>query len=188
MAAQTRVRQAQANLERQGVQAIPNITAQLASGIDNGTNSGMINLQFGAPIPVFNKNQGNIAAARAEYCRALMEVSRIENAIQARLAAVSNDFDTALAAVNKYQTEILPSARETLTLAEQAYKAGEFSFLEVLTVRRTYFESNLQMLRSQVQLATANAQVSGFVLTGGLDATVDQSGDDSLRGLTFSQQ
>ncbi len=187
-AAQTRVRQAQINLERQGVQAIPNLTVQMAGGIDNGTNSGLINLQVGAPIPVFNKNQGNIAAARADYCRALLEVRRIENAIQARLAAVSNEYDTALAAVIKYDTEILPSARETLDLAEQAYKAGEFSFLEVLIVRRTYFESNLQMLQSQAQLAQANAKVYGFVLTGGLDATVDLSGDDSLRGQTFSQQ
>ena len=66
-AAQTRVRQAQINLERQGVQAIPNLIVQMAGGTDNGTNSGMLNLQVGAPIPVFNKNQGNVAAARAEY-------------------------------------------------------------------------------------------------------------------------
>jgi outer membrane protein, heavy metal efflux system len=188
LAAQTRVRQARINLERHGVQAIPNVTVQMAGGVDNGTNSGMMNLQVGAPIPVFNKNQGNIAAARAEYCRAMLEASRIENAIQARLGEVSNSFDSALAAVIKYQSEILPSARETLTLAEQAYKAGEFSFLEVLIVRRTYFESNLQLLQSQTQLAQAHAQVNGFLLTGGLEPTVDFSGDDSLRGLTFSQQ
>jgi cobalt-zinc-cadmium efflux system outer membrane protein len=145
-------------------------------------------LQVGVPIPVFNKNQGNIAAARAEYCRAMMEVTRIENSIQQRLAVVSNEFDSALAAVDKYEDEILPSARETLSLAEDAYRAGEFSFLEVLIVRRTYFESNLLYLESQVQLAQANAQVNGYVLTGGLDSTVDLSGDDSLRGQTFSQK
>lgn len=188
MAAQTRVQQARANLERQGVQAIPNVNVTMASGIDNSTHSGLINLQVGVPIPVFNKNQGNIAAARAEYCRAMMEVSRIENSIQQRLAVVSNTFDSSLAAVNKYEDEILPSARETLSLAEDAYRAGEFSFLEVLIVRRTYFESNIQYLEAQVQLAQANAQVNGYVLTGGLDATVDLSGDDSLRGQTFSQE
>ena len=187
-AATARVQQARANINRQDVQAIPNLTVQMAGGVDNGTNSGMLNLQVGAPIPVFNKNQGNIAAAHADYCRALMEVKRIENSIQMRLAAVSRDFDSALAAVSKYSTEILPSAMQTLEMAETAYKAGEFSFLEVLTVRRTYFESNLQYLSAQTQLAQADAKVKGFVLTGGLDATVDLSGDDSLRGLTMSQQ
>ncbi len=188
MVAQTRVQQARANLLRQEVQATPNWTVQLAGGKDNGTNSGMMNLQVGAPIPVFNKNQGNIAAARAEYCRAVMEVQRVEKAIAARIAELSRDFDSALAAVNQYHVEILPSAKETLSLAEQAYTSGESGFLEVLTVRRTYFESNLQYLLAQEHLAQANARKEGLVLSGGLDPVNDQSGDDSLRGATFSQQ
>lgn len=188
MVAQTRVQQARANLLRQEVQATPNWTVQLASGKDNGTDSGMLNLQVGAPIPVFNKNQGNIAAARAEYCRAVMEVQRVEKAIAARIAELSRDFDSALAAVNQYHVEILPSAKETLNLAEQAYTSGESSFLEVLIVRRTYFESNLQYLLAQENLAQANARKEGLVLTGGLDPVNDESGDDSLRGSTFSQQ
>ncbi len=187
-AAQARISRARANLQRQGVQAIPNVTAQLAAGVDNGTNSGLINFQIGAPIPVFNKNQGNIAAARAEYCRAVMDAERIQNAIKARLAVVSREFDSSLAAVSKYSQEILPNAQESLELAEVAYKAGETSFVQVLVSRRTYFDSNLQYVLAQSQLAQAKSKVDGYVLTGALDAVIDQSGDDSLRGLTFSQQ
>ncbi len=187
-AAQARVSQARMNLERQGVQAIPNLTVQFAAGVDNGTNSGLMNLQVGAPMPVFNQNQGNIAAARAEYCRALMDVQRIDNAIRARLAEVAQAYDSASAAVSKYSREILPNAEEALELAELAYKAGETSFIQVLVARRTYFDSNLQLVLAQSQLAQANAKVDGFVLTGALDSMMDQSGDDALRGLTFSQQ
>ncbi|MCA9134211.1 MAG: TolC family protein [Planctomycetales bacterium] len=187
-AAQARISRARANLRRQGVQAIPNVTAQLAAGVDNGTGDGLINLQIGAPIPVFNQNQGNIAAARAEYCRAVMDAQRIENAIKARLAAVSGAFDSSLAAVTKYADQILPSAAESLQLAEVAYKAGETSFVQVLVARRTYFDTNLQYIAAQSQLAQAKSKVDGYVLTGALDAVSDESGDDSLRGLTFSQQ
>jgi outer membrane protein, heavy metal efflux system len=187
-AAQTRVSQAAANIDRQNVQAIPNLDVNFGSGYDNGTNSGLINLQVGAPIPVFNKNQGNIAAARAEQIRACREVERIENAIKARLAAVSRDYDSSLAAVTKYAGDILPNAEEGLNLAETAYKAGETSFVQVLVARRTYFDTNLQYIASKAQLAQARAQVDGYVLTGALDAVEDRSGDDSLRGLTFSQQ
>ena len=187
-AAQARVGQARANIDRQCVQAVPNLDVQFAAGADNGTNSGLINLQIGAPIPVFNKNQGNIAAARAELMRASREVERIENAIKARLAAVSRDYDSSLAGVAKYATDILPNADDGLKLAEQAYKAGETSFVQVLVARRTYFDTNLQYIASQTQLAQAQAQVDGYVLTGALDAVTDNSGDDSLRGLTFSQQ
>lgn len=186
--AQARIGQARANIDRQCVQPIPNLDVQLAAGVDNGTNSGLINLQVGAPIPVFNKNQGNIAAARAELLRASREVERIENSIKARLAAVSGQYDSSLAAVGKYANDILPNAEEGLKLAETAYKAGETSFVQVLVARRTYFDTNLQYIASQTQLAQAKAQVDGFVLTGSLDAVEDNSGDDSLRGLTFSQQ
>lgn len=186
--AQARVSQAAANIDRQNVQAIPNLDVNFGSGYDNGTNSGLINLQIGAPIPVFNKNQGNIAAARAEQMRAYREVERIANAIKARLGAVSRDYDSSLAAVTKYANDILPNADKGLELAEIAYKAGETSFLQVLVARRTYFDANLQFIASQAKLAQARAQVDGYVLTGALDAVEDRSGDDSLRGLTFSQQ
>lgn len=187
-AALARVNKARANLDRQQVQAIPNLTTQLAAGVDNGTNSQLVNVQIAAPIPVFNKNQGNIAAARAEYCRTVMDVQRIENAIKNRLANVSKEFETASSAVSIYQNEILPNAAESLRLAELSYKAGEISFIQVLVARRTFFDSNLQLVNSQTQLAQAQVRIYGFVLSGSLDPTVDSSGDDSLRGQTFSQQ
>ena len=187
-AAQARINQARANICRQEVQPIPNLDVQLATGFDNGTDNGLINLQIGAPIPVFNKNQGNICAARAEYARASRELDRIQNSIKARLAAVSRAYDSSLVAVEQYTSDILPNAEEGLKLAELAYKAGETSFVQVLIARRTYFDTNLQYIVSQQQLAQARARVDGFVLTGALDAVVDNSGDDSLRGLTLSQQ
>lgn len=187
-AAQMRVAQARAAMKRHGVQATPNVTIQFGAGVDNSTNNGMMNFQIGAPIPVFNKNQGNICAAQAEFCRASIEVQRIQKSIEARLAEVSRDYDSALAAVTKYGQEILPNAAESLKLAERAYEVGETSFLQVLVARRTYFDSNLQFVHAQSQLAQASSKVDGYVLTGGLDAVLDNSGDDNLRGLTFSQQ
>ncbi|MCA9127203.1 MAG: TolC family protein [Planctomycetales bacterium] len=187
-AAQVRVRKARAELARHNIQAIPNLTFQLATGVDNGTDSGLINVQVGAPLPVNNWNQGNIAAARAEYCRAVAEVDRISSAIQARVAEISKEYDSALAAVSTYNAEILPSARETLQLADVAYKAGETSFVQVLVARRTFFESNLDYLQAKSELAQADAKLKGFALTGALNEVTDHSGDDSLRGLTFSQQ
>lgn len=187
-AAQARISQAFAALQRHEVQAIPNLTVQLGAGRDNGTGSGMMNLQVGAPIPVFNQNQGNIAAARAEICRAQMEAKRIENHIRARLAAVSREYGAAAAAVAQYGSEILPSSKASLDLAEQAYQVGETNFIQVLIARRTFFDSNLQYVTAQADLAIAKAKLDGYLLTGGLDSVADNSGDDSLRGFTFSQQ
>lgn len=187
-AAQVRISRANASLQRHLQQPLPNVAVQVGAGVDNSTNSGMLNLQFGVPLPVNNGNEGNIAAARAEVRRAHMDAQRIENNIEARLAVVSREYDTAVAAVNQYATNILPSANESMQLAEQAYEAGESEFVQILIARKTYFDSNLQYVNAQSQLAIAQAQIDGFVLTGALNSINDDSGDDSLRGLTFGQQ
>ncbi|RCS52707.1 TolC family protein [Bremerella cremea] len=186
--AYSRVSKTRANLSRQEVQAIPNLTAQLQAGHDNGTGSGMINVQVGAPIPVFNANRGNISAAYREYARATHSVKRVEMSLKARLAEVSRQYDSAMVAVKRYEEQILPKAKRTLDLAEQAYEAGEFSFIQVLIVRRTYFDTNLQYIESLGELAKAHAQIDGLLLTGGLDEPGDFQDGDTLRGQTFSQQ
>lgn len=175
-------------LRREQVQRTPNLETQFGAGYDNGTNSGMINVQVGAPIPVFNKNTGNIAAAQADYARAVENVKRIEQSIQARLARAAQEFDSYLASVRKYESEILPQVKESLQLSEEAYKAGELDFLQVLIVRKSYFESNLQFIQSRAQLAQANAKIEGLLLTGGLDAPQDYTNGDSLRGQSFGGQ
>ena len=186
--ARARLARARANVDRQQAQAIPNLSLMVGAGRDNGTGSGMINTQVGLPLPIHNKNQGNIAAAHAEFCRASQDVRRTELSIEARIAEVGRDYESAAAAVDQYHQEILPRAQETLELAEQAYKAGEFDFLQVLIARRTFFDANLEYVTAQVSLAKASVLADGQVLVGGLDTTRDTDFDSGLRDQTMSGQ
>ncbi len=187
-AAQARIRQASAAIRRHEIQPLPNLAVEMGAGVDNSTNSGMINVQVGAPIPVFNKNQGNIAAARAEYCRTLQEAQRIDNAIRARLAVASGEYARAAQAVTMYPKHLLPASQATMLLAEEAYRVGEQDFVQLLVTRRTYFDTNLAYIAACSQLASAQAQIDGYLLTGALGSVINNSGDDSLRGLTLSQE
>lgn len=187
-AARARVSRAIANLNRQEVQAIPNLQTVTSAGYDNGTNSGMIQIQAGIALPVFNKNQGNISAAQAEYCRSVQEVRRLELALQSRLAAAARQYDSSAVTVSRYEEKILPMARQTLELSEKAYAAGEFGFLEVLVARRTYFDSNLEYNQALIELAEAKWLIDGLLLDGGLNDVTDTQMDDGLRGQTLSGQ
>lgn len=187
-AARARVARARANVERQEVQAIPNLSFQLAAGVDNGTNSGMVNAQVGLPVPIFNRNEGNIAAAHAELTRACQELRRIELSIESRMARAAQDYESAAAAVEQYQQTILPKAEQTLRLSEEAYSAGEFGFLQVLVARRTYFESNLEYVIAQSNLAQSEAYLQGLALSGGLGDTRDTEFDSGLRDQSLSGQ
>jgi outer membrane protein, heavy metal efflux system len=187
-AAQTRIREALAVIRRHESQPLPNLDVQLGAGVDNDTNSGMMNVQVGARIPVFNKNQGNLAAARADYCRAVHEAQRIDHSIRARLAIVSGEYNLAAEAVTRYLNELLPAAQETLDLAETAYRAGELDIIQVLVSRRTFFDTSLAYVEARAQLAAAQAQIDGYLLTGALNVVVNQSGDSALRELTLGQE
>lgn len=187
-AAQSRVDRASANLCRQDAQAIPNIELELSAGQDLGTNSNFAQVGVGLPIPVFNRNEGNISAAHAEYCRATQDYQRLRMSIKSRLARAAQDYDSALVAVERYEGKILPKAEQSLSLSEQAYSAQEFDFLQVLIARRTYFESNLRAIDARRQLAQATAQIDGLLLSGGLADTTDTGEDDGLRGQALSGQ
>ncbi len=178
----------QALLRRQQAQPIPNVIGQLGAGYDDGTDHGMINVQLSAPIPVWNPNTGNISAAYHEYVRATQEVQRIEQSIQSRLAREAQAFESAMKAVRKYEDEIIPQVNQSLELSEAAYRAGELDFLQVLVVRRSFYESSMRLIEAQGRLAQAIAKVDGLLLTGGLDAPRDFTNGDAIRSASFGGQ
>ncbi len=145
-------------------------------------------MQIGAPLPLFNKNTGNISAAYSDYTLALENVKRIELGIKSRLARAAQEFDSSFAAVKKYEQEIVPQAKQALELSEEAYRAGELDFLQVLVVRRVYYESTIRLIAAQGQLAQAVAKVDGLVLLGGLDAPKNYTTGDGLRGQSLGGQ
>ena len=186
--AMARVDRARANLQRQNVQPIPNLTARLGVGHDDSTGDEFANVQLSLPVPVHNKNQGNIQAAHAEFCEATQNVQRIRMQIRRDLARVMREYQVAQATVEQYETSILPKSEETLALMQEAKQAGEFDFLRVLTARRAYFDANLRYVTALAELAQANAKIDGLLLTGGLANIGPFMVGDGSRGQALSGQ
>ncbi|QDT56984.1 Cobalt-zinc-cadmium resistance protein CzcC precursor [Caulifigura coniformis] len=187
-AAHARLCRAASNVERQQVQPIPNLELTAGMGHDLATDQQFGRVQAGLPVPLYNKNQGNIAAADAEYCRAQQDYRRVQLSLSARLARTAQEYDAARIALEKYEQEIVPQAAESLSLTEQGYAAGEFGFLQALTARRVFFEASLELINARRDLAQSAATIDGLLLSGGLDSTVDTAEDDGLRGQALSPQ
>ncbi len=187
-AAQARVDRARSNVQRQRAQPISNVKTHLGFGHDLATGKEFANVQLSLPLPVHNKNQGNMRAAHAEYREATQNVERIRMSIRLDLARVMRDYQEADATVRQYEETILPMAQEALELMQETRDAGEFDFLRVLTARRAYFDANTKYVVSLGQLAQANAKLDGLLLTGGLSNVASYDGDDSLRGQALSGQ
>jgi len=187
-AANARMCRAASNVQRQQVQPIPNLELTAGMGHDLATDQQFGRVQAGLPVPLYNKNQGNIAAADAEYCRAQQDYRRVQLSLSARLARTAQEYDAARISLEKYEQEIVPQAAESLSLTEQGYAAGEFGFLQALTARRVFFEASLELINARRDLAQSAATIDGLLLSGGLDSTVDTPEDDGLRGQAMSAQ
>ena len=187
-AAQHQVSRARANLERQRVQKTPNVTAQLGTGHDDATGNSFASVQLSIPVPVHNRNQGNVHAAWGEYCRATQNVRRMTMQIRRDLAAELRDYQSALAAVTQYRDVIIPKAEETLELMKLAQAGGEYDFLRVLTARRAFFDASINQLKATQNMSIADARIEGRLLTGGLSSPDETPLSTGLRGQALSQQ
>lgn len=168
--AQAGVRRAECALERQRAERVPNLQLQAGVSHDNQTGFDTASAGIGLPLPVFNRNQGNIRRAQAELAAAQKEVDRVRLELQQRLATVFGQFENSRQQAEKYAKEILPDARESLELVRKGYRAGELNYVTLLTAQRTYFQVSLNAIESLRTLRASSVAIEGMLLSGGLNA------------------
>lgn len=170
-AARAGIARAQASVVRERAQRVPNLDLQTAVQYDNATKYSWATVQAGVPMPIFNRNQGNIRRAEAELMAARNEVQRVQLDLQQRLAAVFEQYATARYQAEKYSRDILPSAQASLDLANKGYRQGEYTYLFLLTAQRTYFQTNLVYLDALQELRAAATAIEGNLLGSALQGS-----------------
>jgi cobalt-zinc-cadmium efflux system outer membrane protein len=167
--ARARVDQARCELARQQALRVPNIEVSTAVKVDTATDYTVADVEVGIPLPLHNKNQGNILRAQAELIAAEKDVRRIELVLQRELADVYEQYLSARMQAEAYGQRILPSAGKSWEVIRNGYRQGEFDYLTVLAAQRTYFTANLTYLANLQELATRRYMLEGLLLRGGLD-------------------
>jgi cobalt-zinc-cadmium efflux system outer membrane protein len=169
-AAQAGIARAQAAVARECSQRVPNLDLQMAVQYDNATKYAWGTVQAGMPMPIFNRNQGNIRKAQAELMAARHEARRVQLELQQRLAVVFEQYESARYQVERYSRDILPIAKQSLDLANLGYRQGEYNYLFLLTAQRTYFQTNLAYLDALRELRAAATAIEGNLLDGSLQS------------------
>jgi cobalt-zinc-cadmium efflux system outer membrane protein len=158
------VERAQAALRRAEVEPIPNITFNTGYIRQYENQSHDFQLGLAAPIPSWNRNQGNIRAAKAELGMAIQSVGKAENALAERAAAAFRTYSAAVKRAELYRKEILPKATETYRLSLEAFKGGQFEYLRVIAAQRAIAEARLEYNRSLGEAWRAAAELSSLLL------------------------
>lgn len=125
-------------------------------------------LQVGVNVPLFNRNQGGIAAADAEVAIAERDLERVQLLLRTRFAAGFREYRNAQQVAERYRMQILPRAREAYELQVQNFRAMAVAYPQVLTAQRTLFQLEVEYAKALVQLRAQGAGLRGFLLQDGL--------------------
>ena len=167
------VERAQAAIARERAERIPNFAVRTGVRYHHPSEDAVATVELGLPLPIFNRNQGNIYRARSQLTAAQQEVRRVELALRERLATVFQSYVNARHDAEKYTTEILPNSKASLELVQAGYRKGEYDYLTLLTAQRTYFQVNLACLESLLKCRSSSVAIEGFLLSGGLEGTMN---------------
>jgi len=126
--------------------------------------------EVGMEIPIFNRNQGNVAAARAEGERAEEEKRRIALTLRERAASVLDQYSNARLMAEQYRLEILPRAKKAYALLEEKHGEMLASFPRVLETQRRLFELHAEYVAALESVWTNGIALQGYLLTDGLEA------------------
>ncbi len=92
-------------------------------------------------IPIFNRNQGNIASATGEKVQATRTREFLESTIKRDVAVAYRKYKAAAEALVIYSTQILPRSETNLQSVRAAYGLGDFSIFEVVNEQRRLTEN-----------------------------------------------
>jgi cobalt-zinc-cadmium efflux system outer membrane protein len=120
--------------------------------------------QLMVELPLFARNQGQIAQSSANQQVLEAEHMATERAVAARVEAAYYDLQAQQTQVDLYRDNLLPVARQVESMAEESYRAGKTSILAALQAQQNVQEVERSYLAS---LFTLQSNYAGLEETVG---------------------
>ena len=180
------VKRAEAALVREKRESIPDL--QLRGGMEQNREllsvpSGKaVGLQgfadVGLRIPIFNRNQGNIATAKADGERAKREVERVRLLLRERAAGVVQNYTFSQTAVDRYKNQMIPKAQKAYEMYTKKYQEMAAAYPQVLIAQRTLMQLEVSYINALESFATSSLSLQSYLLTDGLESPSQPGGMD----------
>ena len=92
------------------------------------------------PLPVFNRNQGNIARAETNVVQTRTELAALEQQVVGEVERAARIYAVTRASVERLERELLPAGRRLLDDSTVVFRSGESDVLAYLNAQREYNE------------------------------------------------
>lgn len=148
-------------------QVTPNVTGQLGVGVDTASDDTFAVFGISVPLPIRNRNEGNIRSARAEIAAATAAIDATRYDLANRLADAIGRYEVARQRAGRLSETVIPNAEQTFELSREAFEAGETNFLQLLTAQRSLFTAQLTALEAAAVARSTMAEIDGLLVPTG---------------------
>jgi cobalt-zinc-cadmium efflux system outer membrane protein len=118
------------------------------------------------PLPFFDRNQGNIAAAQTRVFKARRESMAAMIDVKAQLLDAYGTLVVASEQLEALEKQVLPTAREVYVATNKGYLDGKFDLLSVLDAQRTLFSTRLEIVNARADFHKAKVKIEALIGRG----------------------
>jgi outer membrane protein, heavy metal efflux system len=154
---------------RERAQRTPDVNVVVGPSYDFNSKQMIGEVDLSVPLPIFNRNRGNIQAAEGEIRRAQADVRRVEMSLRSRMGDAFETYQTNQRLVEEYRDLVLPGAKRAYELTLEAYRRGAESFDRVLQTQRTLFQTQSEYTEALEGVQRAVVHIRGFLLQESFD-------------------
>lgn len=154
-----------ASLSLEQALSVPDLEASIGmtSFEEDGTDA--VTLGIGMPLPLFNRNQGNISAAKYRLAQAEVGQRAIKNRLASRLDREYGALSRSHQRVLILQTKMIPTMQKAYEVAHEGYRAGEFNVLDMLDAQRSLIKHREELVDALAEYHIALASIQQLIGT-----------------------
>jgi len=158
---------------------IPDLT--LTGGIRSISETGnsAFTFNFSLPVPLFNRNQGNIKRATFQLNRLEDTLKAVKITLRNRIIYLHKKMNNLHKNASTLKSTILPETKKIYKTVSEGYSMGKFDFLNILDAFRTQLEVQEDYLQTLYDYHKLNFEVNR--ITGLIENQLNQinSGDNN---------
>lgn len=117
------------------------------------------------PLPLWNRNAGNIETEKARAAKAEAELGAIVREVERKVADAAFIYSSRREEAEKLQSSILPEMREAAELADRNYRTGALPIATYTEVQKQYLDSLDAFFAAQSAAIEARQQLEQLTAT-----------------------
>jgi cobalt-zinc-cadmium efflux system outer membrane protein len=169
--ARARAARAEAALARAKAERIPDLeieagVRQPRGNAPRASNEREAFADIGFRLPIFNRNQGGIAAAEAELARAQLEEQRVRLELEGRFAEIFGRYRQAAQRAQTYREGVLDRARLAYRQYLEQYQQMMAAYPQVLITERTLIQTEEAYVDTLAQAWDASVSLQTLLPAG----------------------